>query len=295
MTGSDKYLAASITIALRVGPGKLSCVISVVMMSERSWYRWLLLKIAYHVSCSLNFDHESNCIGRYWHLSGCVSVFITFIVNRIFRCIPRKHTVLARTHASHSSSDPAPLPHQYLLVIRAIVVLNIKCLALRQHQKESVQMQMVMIPPWTFLTNSNVVDIDQIVTTSILSHTSWTHSQGNLFLLLTDIRLTPQDNTHLGPGGLKGIFYGPYLTTAVTRHVLSANAQLYPFLCLCTASSNPYSLLCMIYTFVHLYTFVPRFVPPDVHTPKYTLILHNYSTTSRIPKIDTEFGSYERK
>lgn len=171
-----------------------------------------------------------------------------------------------------------------------------KCLALRQHQKESVQMQMVMIPPWTFLTNSNVVDIDQIVTTSILSHTSWTHSQGNLFLLLTDIRVTPQDNTHLGPGGSKGIFYGPYLTTAVTRHVLSANAQLlYPFLCLCTASSNPYSLLCRIYTFVHLYTFVPRFVPPDVHTPKYTLILHNYSTTSRFPKIDTEFGSYERK
>lgn len=135
MTGSEKYLAASITIALRVGPGKLSCVISVVMMSERSWYRWLLLKIAYHVSCSLNFDHESNCIGRYWHLSGCVSVFITFIVNRIFRCIPRKHTVLARKHASHSSSDPAPLLHQYSLVIRAIVVLNIKCLALRQHQK----------------------------------------------------------------------------------------------------------------------------------------------------------------
>ena len=243
MTGSDKYLAASITIASRVGPGKLSCVISVVMMSERSWYRWLLLRIAYHVSCSLNFDHESNCIGRYWHLSGCVSVFITFIVNRIFRCIPRKHTVLARTHASHSSSDPAPLLHQYLLVIRAIVVLNIKCLALRQHQKESVQMQMVMIPLWTFLTNSNVVGIDQIVTTSILCE----------------------------------------LTLRVTLSLFMH--------CIL----KPLSLLCMIYTFVRLYTFVPRFVPPDVHTPKYTLILHNYSTTSRFPKIDTEFGSYERK
>ena len=43
---------------------------------------------------------------------------------RLCWCIPRKHTVLARTHASHSSSDPAPLLHQYLLVIRAIVVLN---------------------------------------------------------------------------------------------------------------------------------------------------------------------------
>lgn len=66
----------------------------------------------YHVSCSLSFDQESNCIGSYWHLLGCVSVFVTFIVHRIFRCIPRKHTNLARTHASHSSSDPAPPLHR---------------------------------------------------------------------------------------------------------------------------------------------------------------------------------------
>lgn len=44
-----------------------------------------------------------------------------------------------------------------------------------------------------------------------------------------------------------------------------------------------------------IYTFVLRFVPPDAHTPKYTLLVHNHSTTSRFPKIDTAFGRYERK
>lgn len=166
MPGSDKYFGSSINhdcVAGRPWKAKAVWYRSLWWMRDHDivGYSWKKLKkikkIPYHV-CVLprTFDHESNCInGSYLHIVGLRLCFChIYSAFKIFRCIPRKHTALAlarTTPASHSvfwSCSTSPL-HQHLLNICAIVVVqNIKCLALRQHQyqEESVQMQMVMIP-----------------------------------------------------------------------------------------------------------------------------------------------------
>lgn len=121
--------------------------------------------------------------------------------------------------------------------------------------------------------------IDQIVKTAILSHTAWTHYQGKLFLILADIRVLPLMNMHLGLGGLKEVFYGKvahiWQRLFLCKYMCSRRMHTFIHLFVSAIHSHTF-ILCVVESIPLCISilFVLRFVPPDAHTPKYSLLVH---------------------